>query len=66
VVGGGQHENGAWPATSLNSGGYLLSTTRDSGRGGTKVGEALDVVESGRGVGPFYRSGNSGRRTVKE
>jgi hypothetical protein len=31
-------------------------TTRGSGRGETKVGAALDVVESGRGVGAFYRA----------
>jgi hypothetical protein len=66
VVSGGRHGNGARPATSFNGGGYLLSTTRGSGRGETKVRAALDAVESGRGVWPFYRSGNGGRRVVKE
>jgi hypothetical protein len=56
VVGDGRHENGARLATSFNGGGYLLSTTRGSRRGETKVGEALDAVESVRGVGAFYRS----------
>jgi hypothetical protein len=62
VVGGGRHGNGARPAMSFNNGGYLLSTTRGSGWEETKVG----AVESGRGVGAFYRSGNGGRRAVKE
>jgi hypothetical protein len=66
VVGGGWHGNGARPATSFNGGGYLLSTTRGSGRGEMKVGAALDAVESARGVGAFYRSGNGRRRVVKE
>jgi hypothetical protein len=30
--------------------------TRGSGRGEAKVGAALDAVESGRGVGAFYRA----------
>jgi hypothetical protein len=42
----------------------LLSTTRRSGRGETKVGAALDAVESGRGVGAFYRAGEEGRQPV--
>jgi hypothetical protein len=66
VVGGGRHGNGARLTTSFNGGGYLLSTTRGSRKGETKVGAALDTVESGRGVGAFYRSGNSGRWAVKE
>jgi hypothetical protein len=66
VVGGGRHGNGARPATSFNGGGYLLSTTRCPGQGEMEVGAALDAVESGRGVGAFYRLGNSGRRAVKE
>jgi hypothetical protein len=56
VVGGGRHGNGARPAMSFNNGGYLLSTTRGSGWEETKVG----AVESGRGVGAFYRSGTVG------
>jgi hypothetical protein len=66
VVGGGWHGNGARPATSFNTGGYLLSMTRGSGQGGMKVGAALDTVESGRGGGAFYRLGNGGRRAIKE
>jgi hypothetical protein len=66
VVGGGWHGNGARPVTCFNGGGYLLSTTRGSGRGEMKVGAALDAVESGRGIGAFYRSGNCGRWVVKE
>jgi hypothetical protein len=66
VVGGGRHRNGARLATSFNGGGYLLSSTRGSGRGEMKVGAALDAVESGQGVGAFYRSGNSGRWAIKE
>jgi hypothetical protein len=62
MVGGGWHGSGASPAMGFNDGGYLLSMTRGSGRG-EKVGAAL---ESGRGVGAFYRSGNSGRRAIKE
>jgi hypothetical protein len=34
----------------------LLSTTRGSGQREMKVGVALDAVESGRGVGAFYRT----------
>jgi hypothetical protein len=66
MVSGGRHRNVARPATSFNDGGYLLSTTRGLGKGETKVGASLDVVESGQGVGAFYRSGNSGRWAVKE
>jgi hypothetical protein len=66
VVGGGRHRNGARPATSLNGGGYLLSTIRGSGRGEMKVGAALDVVESGQGIGAFYRTGNGERWAVME
>jgi hypothetical protein len=66
VVGGGRHGNGARPATSFNGGGYLLSTTRGSGRGEMKVGAALDAVESSRDVGPFYMSGNGGRQAVRK
>jgi hypothetical protein len=66
VVGGGRHGNRARPATSFNGGSYLLSTTRGSGQGETKVGAALDAVESGRGIGAFYRSRNGRRRAVKE
>jgi hypothetical protein len=62
VVGGGWHGNGARPAMSFNNGGYLLLTTRGLGWEETKVG----AVESGRGIGAFYRSGNGGRRAVKE
>jgi hypothetical protein len=47
VVGGGWHGNGERSAMSFNGGGYLLSTTRGSGRGEMKVGAALGVVESG-------------------
>jgi hypothetical protein len=47
VVGGGRHENGVRLVTSFNGGDYLLSMTRGSGRGETKVGVALDAVESG-------------------
>jgi hypothetical protein len=66
VVGGGRHGDGARPTMSFNGGGYLLSMTRGSGRGEMKVGAALDTVESGRGVGGIYRSGNGERRAVKE
>jgi hypothetical protein len=66
MVGDGWHGNRARPATSFNSGGYLLLTTRGSGWGEMKVGAALDMVESSQGVRAFYRSGNGGRRTVKE
>jgi hypothetical protein len=66
VVGGGQHGNGVRSAMSFNGGGYLLSMTRGSGRGETKVGAALDAVESGQGVGAFYRSGNGGRQVINE
>jgi hypothetical protein len=66
VVGGARHGNGVRPATSFNGGGYLLSTTRGSGWGETKVGAALDAVESGQGVGAFYRSGNGGRWAINE
>jgi hypothetical protein len=66
VVGGGRHRNGVRLATSFNGGSYLLSMTGGSGRREMKVGAALDAVESGRGVGAFYRSGNGGRRPVKE
>jgi hypothetical protein len=66
VVGGGWKGNGARPATSFNGGGYLLSMRRGSGWGEMKVGMALDMVESGHDVGAFYRSGNGGRRVVKE
>jgi hypothetical protein len=65
MVGGGRHGDGARPAMSFNDGGYLLSMTRGSRWGEMKVGVALDVVESGRGVGAFYRSRNDGRRAVK-
>jgi hypothetical protein len=34
----------------------LLSTTRGSRRGEAKAGAALDMVESGRGGGTFYRA----------
>jgi hypothetical protein len=47
-----------------DGGGDLLSTTRGSGRGEMKVGAALDAVESGRGVGAFYRVGEVGRQPV--
>jgi hypothetical protein len=47
VVGGGRHGDGARPATSFNSDGYLLSMTRGLGQGETKFGAALDTVESG-------------------
>jgi hypothetical protein len=63
---GGRHGNRARPATSFNGGSYLLSTTRGSGQGEMKVGAALDAVESGRGIGAFYRSRNGRRRAVKE
>jgi hypothetical protein len=66
LVGGGRHGNGARPATSFNGGGNLLLMTRGSGWGEMKVGMDLDAVESGRGVGAFYMSGNSGRQAVKE
>jgi hypothetical protein len=66
VVGGGRHGDGARPVTSFIGGGYLLSMTRGSGRGETKVGVALDAVESGRGVGAFYGSVNGERWAVKE
>jgi hypothetical protein len=62
VVGDGRHENGARLAMSFNGGGYLLSMTRGSRRGETKVGAALDAVESVRGVGAFYRSRMVGGR----
>jgi hypothetical protein len=65
MVGGGRHGDGVRPAMSFNDGGYLLSMTRGSRWGEMKVGVALDVVESGRGVGAFYRSRNDGRRAVK-
>jgi hypothetical protein len=64
VVGGGRHRNGAMPAMSFDGGGYLLSMTSGSGWGEAKVGVALDAVESGRGIGAFYMSGNDGRRAV--
>jgi hypothetical protein len=66
VVGGGRYRNGVRPATSFNGCGYLLLTTRGSGQGEMKVGAALDVVESGQGIGDFYRTGNSERWAVKE
>jgi hypothetical protein len=47
-----------------DGGGDLLSTTRGSGRGEMRVGAALDAVESGRGVGAFYRAGEEGRQLV--
>jgi hypothetical protein len=53
VVGGGRHENGARPTMSFNGGGYLLSMTRGSGWGETKVGVPLDAVESGQGIWAF-------------
>jgi hypothetical protein len=51
---------------SFNGGGCLLSMTRGLGQGEKKGGAALDAVESGRGVGDFYRSRNGRRRMVKE
>jgi hypothetical protein len=39
-----------------DGGGDLLSTTGGLGLGETKVGAALDAVESGQGVGAFYRA----------
>jgi hypothetical protein len=66
VVGGGRHGNGARPAMSFNGSNYLLSMTRGSGKGETKVRVAFDAVESGRGIGAFYRSGNGKRQVVKE
>jgi hypothetical protein len=69
---GGPNHGRRWAARgrseagmSFNDGGYLLSMTRGSRWGEMKVGVALDVVESGRGVGAFYRSGNDGRQAVK-
>jgi hypothetical protein len=51
---------------SFNGSNYLLSMTRGSGKGETKVRVAFDAVESGRGIGAFYRSGNGKRQVVKE
>jgi hypothetical protein len=48
-VGGAVPEGGH--RRGCDGGGDLLSMTRSSGRGETKVGAALDAVESGRGVG---------------
>jgi hypothetical protein len=47
-----------------DGGGDMLSTTRGSGRGETRVGAALDAMDSGRGVGAFYRAGEEGRQPV--
>jgi hypothetical protein len=47
VVGSGWHKDRVRLTTNFNDGGYLLSMRRGSGRGETKVGAVLDVVESG-------------------
>jgi hypothetical protein len=61
-VGGAVPDGGRRPG--CDGGGDVLSMTRGSGRGETKVGAALDAVESGRGVGAFYRAGEEGRQPV--
>jgi hypothetical protein len=47
-----------------DGGSDLLSTTRGSGRGEMMVGAALNAVESGRGIGSFYRAREEVRQPV--
>jgi hypothetical protein len=61
-VGGAVPEGGR--RRGCDGGSDLLSMTRGSRWGETKVGAALDAVESGRGVGAFYRVGEEGRQPI--
>jgi hypothetical protein len=63
-VGGAVPEGGR--RRGCDGGGDLLLTTRGSRQGETRVGAALNMVESGRGVGAFYRAGEEGGSRSEE